>query len=614
MLNQLEKYSRVKCGYAALSDVKTKQHEDRVDSFFYAETFKYLYLIFAEEDDANSSLAIDVNDFLFTTEAHLIPLNMDPYKKKKGIKKSNSRSYGDQINNKKLKKQKYNISEYEVKSTWISKSCPSLKVLFGTAIYDKAEKHFNITEETQKIRESVSRTSNEEKCAHHQEATNVNFNSPSNLEKLKSMPLRAIDFVAGRKDHIDILNKMGVQVTTMSDGRIQLIHKSNEALTLQQAEMGILFMTEMLELSKQQNLKSNVLVDEYRSISIVLLSSPFAGLTSYPAGPAQFGYDFRKNYGMFGKLILANPFDGCSDYNFTQSIEFSNKIVVTKRGNCMFIEKARKAESYGAVGLIIIDNIDDSSYYTSPLFAMSGDGNQNVQLPSLFLFGKEGKYFLDNFEKYNDMIVYIGDSSSQKNQMNGVEKAIHFNTEQLKHTISIDNKNSNNRKCSNDRSVFKKIFKKKHKCFLKDYTELKYYFDLYTTKNNYNENEKEEENFLSDDYESADQVKTINLDESIKIKLLKNKTKILVINIEFIKTLISSPDNVPSDDATLANDIYSMLISRLEQKTNFERLENQEVYKSAISNYVNFSINHSSLSDNDQLLLEQLAYLLDFKN
>lgn len=613
MLNQLEKYSRVECGYAALSDVKTKQHEDRVDSFFYAETFKYLYLIFAEEDDPNS-LSIDVNDFLFTTEAHLIPLNMDPYKKKKENIKSSKRLYNGSTNSNKLKnkKQKSNISEYDKNLSWVSKSCPSLRVLFGTSVKNR----FNITQETQKIRESISRSSNEEKCAHHQETSNIheiNFNSPSNIEKLKSMPLRAIDFVAGRKDHIDILNKMGVQVTTMSDGRIQLIHKSNEAVTLQQAEMGILFMTEMLELSKQQNQKSNVLVDEYRSISIVLLSIPFAGLTSYPAGPAQFGYDFRKNHGLFGKLILANPFDGCSDYNLTQSVDFSNKIVIAKRGNCMFIEKARKAERYGAVGLIIIDNVNESSYYTSPLFAMSGDGTQNVKLPSIFLFGKEGKYLIDNFQKYNEMIVFMGDSSSQKTQMNGVEKAIFLNTEQLKYVLQVDDKKPNLRKCKTDINFLRNFGKIKDKCFLKDYIELKYYFDLFSAKNSFHENDFNL-NYESDDFESTDSVQTINFDESIKIKLLKNKTKILVINIEFIKTLISSPNNIPSDDETLASDIYNMLISRFEQKTNFAKIENKGLYKTAIYNYVNFSINHSDLSDNDQLLLEQLAYLLDFKN
>lgn len=43
-----------------------------MDSFLLAETFKYLYLLFSEKDD----LLFDPDDWLFTTEAHLLPLNM----------------------------------------------------------------------------------------------------------------------------------------------------------------------------------------------------------------------------------------------------------------------------------------------------------------------------------------------------------------------------------------------------------------------------------------------------------------------------------------------------------------------------------------------------------
>jgi mannosidase alpha-like ER degradation enhancer 3 len=41
-----------------------------MDSFVLAETFKYLYLLFSEKED----LLLDVNDYVFTTEAHLLPL------------------------------------------------------------------------------------------------------------------------------------------------------------------------------------------------------------------------------------------------------------------------------------------------------------------------------------------------------------------------------------------------------------------------------------------------------------------------------------------------------------------------------------------------------------
>ena len=52
--------------------MRTLQKEDRLDSFVLAETFKYLYLLFADESD----LILDLNNWLFTTEGHLMPLSL----------------------------------------------------------------------------------------------------------------------------------------------------------------------------------------------------------------------------------------------------------------------------------------------------------------------------------------------------------------------------------------------------------------------------------------------------------------------------------------------------------------------------------------------------------
>jgi len=48
------------------------QLEDRMDSFVLAETFKYLYLLFANPSD----LVVDIENFVFTTEGHLLPLSL----------------------------------------------------------------------------------------------------------------------------------------------------------------------------------------------------------------------------------------------------------------------------------------------------------------------------------------------------------------------------------------------------------------------------------------------------------------------------------------------------------------------------------------------------------
>ncbi|XP_043386658.1 ER degradation-enhancing alpha-mannosidase-like protein 3 isoform X2 [Chelonia mydas] len=72
IVESLNEYARVACGFAAVQDVRTGRHEDRMDSFFLAEMFKYLYLLFTEKRD----LPLDIDDYIFTTEAHLLPLSL----------------------------------------------------------------------------------------------------------------------------------------------------------------------------------------------------------------------------------------------------------------------------------------------------------------------------------------------------------------------------------------------------------------------------------------------------------------------------------------------------------------------------------------------------------
>lgn len=45
-----------------------------MDSYFLAETLKYLYLLFTEDKD----IVINLDNYILTTEAHLIPLSLSP--------------------------------------------------------------------------------------------------------------------------------------------------------------------------------------------------------------------------------------------------------------------------------------------------------------------------------------------------------------------------------------------------------------------------------------------------------------------------------------------------------------------------------------------------------
>ncbi|HEU5240254.1 MAG TPA: glycoside hydrolase family 47 protein [Pyrinomonadaceae bacterium] len=66
MWRDFVRYCRTGEGYAALKSVVTKEQSDSMQSFLFAETFKYFYLLFAP------ARTLDFDKFIFNTEAHPI--------------------------------------------------------------------------------------------------------------------------------------------------------------------------------------------------------------------------------------------------------------------------------------------------------------------------------------------------------------------------------------------------------------------------------------------------------------------------------------------------------------------------------------------------------------
>lgn len=63
-LKCIMEYCRLDEGYASLQSVVAKQKSDSMPSFFLAETLKYLYLLFADDN------VLNFNEIVFNTEAH----------------------------------------------------------------------------------------------------------------------------------------------------------------------------------------------------------------------------------------------------------------------------------------------------------------------------------------------------------------------------------------------------------------------------------------------------------------------------------------------------------------------------------------------------------------
>ncbi|HEY3024868.1 MAG TPA: PA domain-containing protein [Pyrinomonadaceae bacterium] len=88
------------------------------------------------------------------------------------------------------------------------------------------------------------------------------------------------------------------------------------------------------------------------------VNSPPAIAGNYQIGAAAFGPPLSSP-GITANVVLATPNDGCSA--LTNGAAISGKIALIDRGSCTFVSKVKNAQNAGAVGVIIADNVVNST-------------------------------------------------------------------------------------------------------------------------------------------------------------------------------------------------------------------------------------------------------------
>jgi len=353
VLKALQKHARVTCGYAAVKDVRTLQHEDRMDSFVITETFKYLYLLFAKEED----MFLDISQFVFTTEAHLLPLTLARLSNTTTVPVSDDFFFDEDED-----------VEYDM-------ACPSPRYMFPG--YDTTS---DGAASLRKPLESLV----EETCP---------------TKKILKRKLTAMEFQSTSEDHLRLVKDMGITIITLPDGRVQLLHTLASAKTPEDGEEGLLFMQEMIDLSKQQ---TTGVESPPKQVSFTIDGMRY----QLQAGPAQFGKELKDGVTVSGSVVMANHVRACGG-SLQNGDSMWGKIVIVERGDCMFVEKARVLQSLGAIGGIVMDNTDGTAASTSPLFAMSGDGVDDIKIPMVFLFMKEARKLMEILKEVTELKVTL---------------------------------------------------------------------------------------------------------------------------------------------------------------------------------------------------------------
>lgn len=343
IVEKLNAYARVPCGFAAVQDVRTGTHEDRMDSFFLAEMFKYLYLLFSEK----SQLPIDVDDYIFTTEAHLLPVSLS------------TTQPPCQSNN----TETVPVSHEE---DLFTHSCPSMETLFP-----------NNPSFAKTIRDSYKYLTGVGRALH-------------------PLPVREIELPLhdSGMEPVEFLKSMGISLTPLNEVMAGDLGSRKE-------HKGVYRVKLVAEVSHTEE-------EEVVPHVVQLISPPFLGRTVLTAGPAKFGMDLTKQeHGVKGSIVKASPYTACGPIDNT--VELKGHIALALRGDCMFAVKARQLQEAGAIGVIFIDHREGSNSEETPLFQMVGDGDstEDITLPLVFVFNREGAVLTAALEEQHNVDVLL---------------------------------------------------------------------------------------------------------------------------------------------------------------------------------------------------------------
>ncbi|XP_032425996.1 ER degradation-enhancing alpha-mannosidase-like protein 3 isoform X2 [Xiphophorus hellerii] len=342
IVEKLNAFARVPCGFAAVQDVRTGTHEDRMDSFFLAEMFKYLYLLFSEK----SQLPINMDNYIFTTEAHLLPVSLST----------------TQVT------VQTNVTEAPVAhdEDLFTHSCPSTETLFP-----------NNPSFAKTIRDG------------YKYLTGVG-------RAFTPLPIKEIElpFHDSGMEPVEFLKSMGISLTPLNDFTL--------GDSIGSKHKGVFRVKLVAEVS--QTIEEELVVPH----AVQLISPPFLGRTVLTAGPAKFGMDLTKQeHGVKGTIVKASPYTACGPIE--NAAEVKGRIALALRGDCMFAAKARWLQQAGAGGVIFIDHREGSNSEETPLFQMVGDGDstEDIALPLVFLFSREGAVLTSALEEHHNVDVLL---------------------------------------------------------------------------------------------------------------------------------------------------------------------------------------------------------------
>lgn len=371
IMDSINKYVKVPCGFAALKDIRTMVKEDQMESFVLSETFKYLYMIFTDPED----LMFDPDHYVLTTEAHFLPLSI---------------GHKEKIENK-INPRRMILRADEPQQ----KNYVCANPIDFTKLPTEREEAQLIRERTKIMLGELRNGASAGGAA----PGNMICESPADR-------IRAWAFSSSNQEHVKQLVMMGIELITLSDGRLHLSHKSVNAASPLYARWGMEFMEEMQHYVEQLDKSGGT--PEHTQQFVQILNRPYYGKPYLRGSAAQFGRDIAATKALVGRAAKTIPFRACD--KILNADQVVGKIAVVERSDCVFQDKARFVQQAGAIGMVVIDHESNSQYVGDrPTFSMAvdKDGKDDIGIPSIFLFRAEGDHLLRSLKMHSETVISI---------------------------------------------------------------------------------------------------------------------------------------------------------------------------------------------------------------
>ncbi|KAJ3410692.1 ER degradation-enhancing alpha-mannosidase-like protein 1 [Chytridiales sp. JEL 0842] len=345
MLEDIELHSKTKCGYAALQSVTVKTQDNRMESFFLAETVKYLYMLFDTDHIFNRRHS----NYVFTTDLEVMSFD----------------------------KTWLPLPENDIMNINHKVGLP------GTANLDLVHGVYGVCY----LATPYSENKNEK------ETFEITLSAPA--------------------DHA-----LALETTRVRQVRYNNIERSlSEGKSLEVSKRGISFLNGIdADDSAYQDPYSGSLplylrIDTITSAGPVsvdmqaLLSSFGATLQGGTTLSAELVPLFDSTKGGTGVENLSN---GCSVYSIQQQERVFGKVVIVKRGGCLFAQKVIQAETAGAVVLIVVNN-DETLFIMDKGSQswLSESSGAFARIPSLMISRHSGVLILKELKRQKSVAMRI---------------------------------------------------------------------------------------------------------------------------------------------------------------------------------------------------------------